>query len=82
MVTSTRHCVLAAFTSMLVIGGRKLHWDSFRLQSSTSTCANRLEDTDRVHGGRSSDSSHVRIVAIDKCAKSVIVPSLSHTIRR
>ena len=77
MVTSTGNRFLAPSACMLTFWSIQLHWDAFGLQSSTSTCANRVEDADGVYSSCSSYCSYLRIAVINKCANSMKTPMLS-----
>ncbi|KAJ8113760.1 hypothetical protein OPT61_g4188 [Boeremia exigua] len=71
VVAPAGHCVLAAFVGMPVVWSVQLYKHGLRLQSSTSARSNRVEDSNRVHGGCSSDRGQLHLVAIDKCTKPV-----------
>ncbi len=71
VVSSAGDRVLDAFVGMLVVWGMQLHQHGLKLQPSTSTCPDRLEDTDRIYSSCSSDCSHLHFVIIDECTKSV-----------
>lgn len=74
VVTSARYCVLATVASMPIVGSSQLHQYSLRLQPPSGTCSNRLENTDCIYCGRSSDSGYLRVVIVYKCAEPLDAP--------